>query len=104
MYSISPCPNNVSAIIAGILANVDININLIELTGSKPAIYTNKSFGVPGNKKSIRKILSNFLGLLNHLLFSSFSIFSLLVKVYIKLLPNFLTEKNIKAVLKKAPN
>lgn len=60
MYSISPCPNNVNAIIAGILASVDININFVELTGNSPPIYTNKSFGVPGNKKSIKKIISNF--------------------------------------------
>ena len=59
---------------------------------------------MPGNKYSIKKIISNFLGLENHLLFSNFSIFSLLVNVYIKFLPNFLTEKNIKTVLKKAPN
>ena len=34
----------------GILANVDINKNLTEFIGNNPAIYTSKSFGVPGTK------------------------------------------------------
>lgn len=81
MYSTIPCPKRVNASIAGILAIVEIKINLIEFTGSNPPIYTNKSFGVPGNKNRIKKIISSLLGFLNHLLFSNFSIFSLLVNV-----------------------
>ena len=42
--------------------NVEITINLHGFTGNNPAIYTNKSFGVPGNKNKINIIISTFLG------------------------------------------
>lgn len=50
----------------------EISINLSGLIGNKPAIYTNKSFGVPGIRNRINIIISIFLGLLNDLLFSIF--------------------------------
>ena len=55
-------PAYVEEIIDGILASVDIRINFHGLIGSNPAIYTSKSFGVPGNKNRISIIISTFLG------------------------------------------
>ena len=43
---------------------MDITINLVGFIGNSPAMYTNKSFGVPGNKNSISIIISIFLGYL----------------------------------------
>ena len=57
-----PTPAIVDDITDGNLANVDINMNLSGFIGSKPPIYTNKSFGVPGIKNSIIIISSTFLG------------------------------------------
>ena len=55
-------PASVEVITDGNLANVDININLLGFIGNRPDTYTNKSFGVPGNKNNIRSIISIFLG------------------------------------------
>lgn len=55
-------PANVDDITDGNLASVDITINLVGFIGNSPAMYTNKSFGVPGNKNSINIIISIFLG------------------------------------------
>ena len=54
-------PITVDVIIDGNLANVEINIKCNGFTGKIPPIYTNKSFGVPGIKNSIKNIISNFL-------------------------------------------
>ena len=52
-----PCnslsPAIVDDITDGSLTNVDISMNFNGLIGSRPPIYTNKSFGVPGIKNNI---------------------------------------------------
>lgn len=70
-------PAKVEEITEGKRANVEIIKNLEARIGSNPAIYTNKSFGVPGIKKSISKIISILSGLENNLLFSILLILSL---------------------------
>ena len=55
-------PTIVEDITDGNLANVEIHINLIGFNGNNPAIYTNKSFGVPGNINNMTMIISIFLG------------------------------------------
>ena len=92
-------PANVDDITDGNLANVEISINLSGFNGSNPAIYTIKSFGVPGIKNNINIMNSILLGSLNNLLFSILSILSLLQKLYTNLLPYFLTAKNIILVI-----
>src|SRR5690625_225407 len=57
-------PANVEDIIDGVLASVDIIINLTGCTGNKPDIYTSKSLGVPGNRNNINIIFSILFGFL----------------------------------------
>ena len=55
-------PAIVDEITDGSLANVDIKTNRYGFIGKSPAMYTNKSFGVPGIKNNINIIHSIFLG------------------------------------------
>ncbi len=87
----------------GNLANVEIAKNLDVLIGRSPEIYTNKSFGVPGIKKSINNITSILPFCEKSLDFSIFSILSLDTKLYIKLFPYFLTAKNMMQLLINTP-
>ena len=75
-HEITSTAKKVDDITEGNLAKVDININLSGFIGNNAAIYTNKSFGVPGIKNNIIIIHSIFLGFLNILLFSIFFTFS----------------------------
>ena len=97
-------PANVDDITDGNLANVEISINLSGFRGSNPAIYTSKSFGVPGIKNNINIIHSIFLGFWNNLLCSILSILSLLQKLYTNFLPHFLTAKNTIVVIINTDN
>ena len=65
-------PANVEVTIDGILAIVEIIINLHIFIGHNPAIYVKKSLGVPGIKNNIKKINSIFWGFWNNLLPSIF--------------------------------
>ena len=92
-------PANVEDTTEGNLAKVDISINLSGFIGNNPAIYTSKSFGVPGTINNIIIIHSIFFGFFNNLLFSIFFTFSSSQMSYTNLLPSFLTKKNIAVVM-----
>ena len=86
-------PAKVYDITDGNLANVDISMNLDGFIGNNPAIYTNRSLGVPGNKNSINIIISIFLGFWKSLLFSIFFTLSSSLNSYTNFFPNFLNRK-----------
>ena len=62
----------VDEIIDGNRSNVAIAINLDDLIGNMAPIYTNRSFGVPGNKNSSIITISIVFSFLYNLLFSNF--------------------------------
>ena len=74
-------PAIVDDIIEGNLANVDISKNFSVFIGNNPPMYVNKSFGVPGIKNKMNKVISIYLVTLNHFEFSIFYIFSLEIKL-----------------------